>query len=123
MTSRMRPILRIVIPRWLALTVLLGTVQASEHFRLEVPRGLDEFIPIPEDNLLTREKVELGRRLFFDPRLSRDGTISCATCHIPEKFFTDGKSVATGVEGRQGRRNVPALFNRAYSRSFFWDGR
>ena len=109
--------------RWLALATLTAALHAAEPFRLQVPRGLDEFIPIPEDNPPTGEKLELGRRLFFDGRLSRDGTISCASCHIAGKFFTDGKSVATGVEGRLGRRNVPALFNRAYSRSFFWDGR
>jgi cytochrome c peroxidase len=61
--------------------------------------------------------------LFRDPRLSRDGTITCATCHDPARAFTDGRSVAVGVSGRQGRRNVPTLVNRAWGRLFFWDGR
>jgi cytochrome c peroxidase len=96
---------------------------AAEPYRLEIPLGLDEFVPIPADNPLTTEKIELGRRLFFDPQLSRDGTVSCATCHVPIRVFADAKAVATGVHGRVGRRNVPSLFNRAYQRSFFWDGR
>jgi cytochrome c peroxidase len=90
----------------------------------KVPLGLDEFIPIPEDNPRTPEKVELGRQLFFDKQLSRDGTIACATCHRPERALTDGKPVAAGIGNRQGRRNTPSLFNRAYGgKAFFWDGR
>jgi len=80
-------------------------------------------MPVPEDNPLTDEKVDLGRRLFNDRRLSRDGTVSCATCHEPERAFSDGRAVAVGVFGRTGRRNAPALVNRGYGRSFFWDGR
>jgi cytochrome c peroxidase len=88
-----------------------------------VPLGLDLFMPVPEGNPLTPEKIELGQRLFFDPRLSRDGSISCATCHNPTLAFADGRSVAVGIFGRPGRRNAPALINRGYGRSFFWDGR
>lgn len=62
-------------------------------------------------------------RLFFDRRLSRDGSISCSSCHDPERAFSDGRAVAIGVFGRQGRRNSPALINRGYGRMFFWDGR
>lgn len=71
----------------------------------------------------TSAKVELGRQLFFDKRLSRDGTVACATCHVPERAFADGRRIAIGIEGRVGRRNVPTLLNRAYGRTFFWDGR
>src|SRR6266481_6471897 len=88
-----------------------------------IPLGLDLYLPVPEDNPLTAEKIELGRRLFFDRRLSRDGSISCASCHDPERAFSDGRAVAVGVSGRQGRRNAPALINRGYGRLFFWDGR
>jgi cytochrome c peroxidase len=72
---------------------------------------------------VTPEKVALGRQLFFDSRLSRDGSIACATCHNPNRAFSTPLSVATGVGGRQGRRNAPALVNRGYGRAFFWDGR
>ena len=88
-----------------------------------IPLGLDLYMPVPEENPLTPAKIELGRRLFFDRRLSRDGTVSCASCHDPQKAFADGRRVPTGVYGRQGRRNAPALINRGYGRSFFWDGR
>jgi len=90
---------------------------------ISIPLGLDLYMPVPEDNPLTAQKVALGGRLFRDPRLSRDGTITCATCHDPARAFTDGRSVAVGVSGRQGRRNVPTLVNRAWGRLFFWDGR
>ena len=88
-----------------------------------IPLGLDLFLPAPEDNPLTTERIELGRRLFSDRRLSRDGSIACVSCHDPERAFSDGRAVAEGVLGRKGRRNSPALINRGYGRSFFWDGR
>ena len=90
---------------------------------ISIPLGLDLYVPVPENNPLTVEKVALGRRLFRDSRLSRDGTIACTTCHDPARAFTDGRSIAVGVSGRQGRRNVPTLVNRAWGRMFFWDGR
>src|SRR5499427_8164048 len=85
--------------------------------------GLDLYLPVPESNPLTPDKVALGRRLFFDKRLSRDGTLACASCHNPKLAFSDGRTVAVGISGAQGRRNVPALINRGYGSSFFWDGR
>jgi cytochrome c peroxidase len=88
-----------------------------------IPLGLDLYMPVPEDNPLTVEKIELGRRLFFDRRLSRDGSIACSSCHDPDRAFSDGRAIAVGISGRQGRRNAPALINRGYGRSFFWDGR
>ena len=80
-------------------------------------------MPVPEDNHLTAEKIELGRQLFFDPRLSRTGLVACSTCHQPARGFADGNPVAVGVDGRRGRRNAPALINRGYGRAFFWDAR
>ena len=88
-----------------------------------IPLGLDLYMPVPEENLLTVEKIELGRRLFNDRRLSRDGSIACASCHDPGRAFSDGRAVAVGVFGRIGRRNAPAIINRGYGRAFFWDGR
>jgi len=69
------------------------------------------------------EKIELGRQLFYDRRLSRDQSVACASCHDPERAYSDGRAVAVGVFGRGGRRNAPALLNRGYGRLFFWDGR
>jgi cytochrome c peroxidase len=88
-----------------------------------IPLGLDLYMPIPEDNPITSEKVELGRRLFNDRRLSRDGSIACASCHDPNRAFSDGRPIAIGIHGRLGRRSAPALINRGYGRVFFWDGR
>jgi cytochrome c peroxidase len=84
---------------------------------------LDLYLPVPEGNPLTVEKIELGRRLFFDRRLSRDNSTSCSSCHDPERAFADGRAIAVGVFERKGRRNSPALINRGYGRLFFWDGR
>ncbi len=90
---------------------------------ITVPLGLDAYIPAPESNPITREKALLGRQLFRDPILSRDRTVSCATCHDAERAFTDGKATAVGVFGRKGARRTPTIINRAYGRAFFWDGR
>ena len=90
---------------------------------LAIPRGLDLYMPVPEVNPVTAEQVVLGRRLFFDRRLSRDRSISCSTCHNPERAFSTARPVEIGVFGRRGRRNAPALVNRGYDRLFFWDGR
>ena len=88
-----------------------------------IPLGLDLYLPVPEYNPLTAEKIAAGRQLFFDRRLSRDGSIACSSCHDPERAYSDGRSIAVGVFGRKGRRNAPALINRGYGRLFFWDGR
>jgi len=79
--------------------------------------------PVPPYNLPTPAKIELGKRLFFDPRLSRDGTISCSSCHNPALGFSNGQRLAAGVRGQMGRRNPPSLFNVAYRPQLFWDGR
>jgi cytochrome c peroxidase len=88
-----------------------------------VPLGLDLYLPAPADNPLTPEKVELGRALFNDRRLSVDESLSCASCHRPDRSFSSADPVAVGVFTRQGTRNAPALINLAYGRSFFRDGR
>ena len=67
---------------------------------LQPPLGLDLYMPVPEANPLTRAKVELGRQLFFDKRLSRDQTLSCASCHDPRLAFSDGRAVARGIKYR-----------------------
>ena len=100
-----------------------GTETDRASDRPEIPLGLDLYLPVPEDNPLSPERVALGRTLFFDPILSRDQRLACADCHDPARAFTDGRAVSVGVFGRMGTRSVPTLVNRAYGRSFFWDGR
>lgn len=85
----------------------LGAWVAFAQRQPEIPLGLDALLPAPEDNPLTVEKVALGRKLFFDRRLSRNGTIACASCHEPGLAFADSKPVAVGVEGRKGSRRSP----------------
>ena len=89
----------------------------------EPPYGLVEIVS-PSDNPLTEQKVALGKRLFFDKTLSRDGSVSCATCHVPSEAFAQrGHAVSKGVDGRVGRRNAPSLLNVAFAKSLFHDGR
>jgi cytochrome c peroxidase len=83
----------------------------------------DEPMPVPPDNPITEAKAALGRRLFFDPLLSIDRSVSCATCHDPDRAFADDRALAVGVFGRIGKRHSPALVNRGYGRAHFWDGR
>ena len=78
---------------------------------------------IPADNPQTPEKISLGQRLFFDRRLSADGTVSCSTCHDPALAFTDRKPTSIGIKGRVGQRNAPTVLNALYNKTQFWDGR
>lgn len=100
-----------------ALTVL----EVDAPFTLELPPGapIPEF---PEDNPLTVASVELGKALFFDPRLSRDGTVSCASCHHPDRAFSDTVAFSVGIDQQLGLRNGPSLANVAYHPYFFRDG-
>jgi cytochrome c peroxidase len=77
----------------------------------------------PDDNKPTVAKIELGKQLFFDSRLSKDNTISCASCHDPKKGFSNGSAFATGVGGAVGGRSAPTVINAAYYLQQFWDGR
>lgn len=88
----------------------------------KVPLGL---VPIiwPKDNPYSPEKAELGYLLYFDKRLSADGTISCASCHDPNKAFTDQRATSAGIRGQLGGRSAPTVINRAFSLAQFWDGR
>ena len=93
-------------------------------FELELPIGLNrENFYLPPDNPISKDKVALGRSLFFDPRLSSDNTVSCASCHSPQTAFSDIRQVSLGVGLRAGDRNAPTIINRAFSREQFWDGR
>jgi cytochrome c peroxidase len=88
-----------------------------------VPLGLVSAPQSTPENPVTAGKVALGRKLFFDPLLSVDRTISCATCHDPRHGMAASEPAALGVMGRRGRRNAPTVFNTALGRTFFWDGR
>ena len=78
---------------------------------------------IPPGSALAPTTVSLGEQLFFDARLSGDGTVSCATCHDPARAFTDGRPVSIGIGGRAGQRNAPTILNAMYNKTQFWDGR
>lgn len=113
---------------WLRLTVMLVGVMVALPW-LPTALAIDELAqgssggteaPTRADVF---PRVEFGRRLFFDVKLSVNGAISCASCHQPERAFADGKPVAEGVGGRKGARNTPSLLHARDSRTFFWDGR
>lgn len=86
------------------------------------PLGLKP-VPWPKDNHYSASKAELGRLLYFDKRLSADGTISCASCHKRECGFSDCKEIAVGINDHLGTRHSPTIINSAYYTHYFWDGR
>ncbi len=88
----------------------------------EVPLGLEPR-PVCKDNPLTEQRVMLGRRLFFDPILSADNTVACASCHHPDHGFAGIEALPRGIRGQRAARRAPSLLNRAYGTAFFWDGR
>lgn len=100
---------------------LIGSVQADA-----VPVGVDPVIWdafVPADNKMTADRVALGRKLFFDKRLSKDGTVSCATCHDVTRGFTDQRATSEGIGGQIGRRNAPTTLNTVLLETLFLDGR
>jgi cytochrome c peroxidase len=115
---------------WIGLALVpafgLPSAEAAEEkpYVLAVPLGLDpDSMVVPENNPITAAKVELGKLLYFDPRLSTDHTISCASCHDPARGFTDQKPFSAGVAGKLGGRNSPTVINTAFNLFQFWDGR
>ena len=98
---------------------------------LAQPKSLDQVgLPaeltrqaIPADNPQTPEKIALGQKLFFDGRLSADGSVACSTCHDPARAFPDGKPTSIGIKGHAGQRNAPTILNALYDKTLFWDGR
>ncbi len=98
----------------------------DEPLAVTVPSGFNpvaDRVNVPVANPLTKGKYELGRQLYFDPRVSLDGTVSCATCHNPAKGWTDQMPVSTGIGGQAGSRSAPTVLNTVYGRTMFWDGR
>jgi len=108
----------------LTATLLTATLFAGENNDTKKWLKPDR-VPTPSDNPLTKEKIELGKLLYFDVRLSRDDSISCATCHHPKRGWTDlvPATKAIGFEGRRGPRNSPVVLNTAFQSRQFWDGR
>ena len=113
--------------RWLTigLIILLSSESVAEE-----PKTTDsELVPLPRQikapkaNPTTPMKVELGKKLFFDPRLSGDNRMSCATCHIPGKAYGDGLALSPGAGSKPLERNTQTCLNVGFFKSFFWDGR
>jgi cytochrome c peroxidase len=105
--------------------VLLAWVSASQPapYPFNYPDNFGNRFTIPSDNLTTREGVALGRKLFYETRLSANNKISCGSCHEQSKAFTDGRAFSIGVDGAPTKRNAMALVNLLWARKFFWDGR
>jgi cytochrome c peroxidase len=107
----------------LAVALGVGGARAlAEELTIPLPAGVLAPI-VPAENPLTQEKVELGKKLYFDGRLSLDGTVSCATCHDPRHGFAEPRPVSIGVGGAKGVRNAPTAFDAAFLATQFWDGR
>ncbi len=100
----------------------VAVMPAGKPLQIKAPLGLPP-VPIPADNPPTAETVALGRRLYYDPVLSADNTISCASCHSPQTGFTDVHPASLGVGGKKGSRHSPTVINSAYNSAQFWDGR
>ncbi len=106
----------------LAITVALSSLLSAQEEPAEL-MPLPKAVPAPEDNPTTPEKVELGKMLFFDPRLSGDNQMSCATCHIPDKAYGDGLALSPGAGGKPLKRNTQTCLNVGFFETYFWDGR
>jgi cytochrome c peroxidase len=103
----------------LAIVVLCTSLLRADE---AVPKGLPK-VRHPADNPPSAAKIALGKQLYFDPRMSLDNTISCASCHDPKKGWSNGEAVATGVNSLKGGRSAPTIINSAYGKLQFWDGR
>ncbi len=101
-----------------AAVMALGTQASAQVFQV-----LPDTPPIPANNPMTPEKIELGKQLYFDPRLSSSGTVSCNTCHNVMAGGTDNRSTSVGIEGQVGGRKSPTVWNAAFMTAQFWDGR
>lgn len=100
---------------------LVGAGDGERAMVLQAPPAFPP-VPQPVHNRATASKVALGERLFFEPSLSSDSTVSCGSCHDPDRAFAEPRPVSVGVQGRRGIRNAPSLVNTAYTPLLFWDG-
>jgi cytochrome c peroxidase len=116
----MKPLISITI---IALSILLLSFANDNNALFVPPKGWEKPVYDFSKNPLTKEKIELGRQLFYDPILSKDNTISCSSCHLSYTAFTHiDHDLSHGIKGRIGTRNAPALMNLAWQNSFMWDG-
>jgi cytochrome c peroxidase len=115
---------RLAIPAGLVGLIALAVAALAGPLDLPIPAGV---LPpeIPENNPPTAAKIELGKKLYFDKRISTDGTVACASCHDPRHGFVDprGRPTSAGVGNAFGTRNAPTVLNAAFLASQFWDGR
>src|SRR5882672_10643908 len=93
----------------------------SQH-QVGLPAVLTKWVISPPSSRMPA-RAALGQKLFFDARLSANGTVACATCHNPARAFTDGRPTSIGIDGRVGQRNAPTVLNALYNKHQFWDGR
>jgi cytochrome c peroxidase len=100
----------------------ISEIPVGRTIQIHPPLGLPA-VPIPADNPPTAETIALGRRLFYDMRLSRDNSIACASCHTPQTDFANRVPLSVGVDAKLGERNAPSIENTAYLPLQFWDGR
>lgn len=125
--------MRYLVAILLLATLVIGCKKETDHFpnkvdnsgknkySLAIPSGFPE-PEIPEDNPVTEAKIKLGKKLFFEKRLSETNQVSCGSCHLPNLAFSDGKKVSDGVHGRKGVRNSPTVVNSAWLPRLMWDG-
>lgn len=106
-----------------ALDPATGKTVRQKVIKVKMPLGLNVPPAIPPENPMTLQRWELGKKLYFDPILSSDNTVSCATCHSPEKGFSDASRTSKGIAGKIGGVNAPTVINSAFNRFQFWDGR
>lgn len=105
---------------WKRLGLVCGPLLASSAF---LWAQMPSHVPVPKENPQTAAKVELGKQLYFDPRISVTGTVSCNSCHNIMSNGTDSRPVSAGAHGKLGERNAPTVFNAAFRSVQFWDGR
>lgn len=105
--------------RWLWLMLCVSPLAWPFDYFQPLPVA----VPVPDSNPITPAKIQLGKQLFFDPRLSRDGALSCNHCHNLAAGADDGRALATGADGNRTRRNAPTLWNIGFQTVLYWDGR
>jgi cytochrome c peroxidase len=122
----MRRLSALFVGLFVLLLVAMATVTARQAQKpaFTPPRGLAAMpVPVPPNNPMTAPRIALGKQLFFDTRLSRTKKMSCETCHVPEKGWTDGLALSPRFDGSMNTRHTPTLYGVAYFPDLYWDGR
>jgi cytochrome c peroxidase len=114
------------LPAFAFLIVALWACQPApkiaDAYTFQLPATFDSLPPVPTENQLTEARIALGKKLFFDARLSADGKLSCGSCHLPALAYADTFAISAGVHGRLDVRNAPSLLNVAYQQTLFREG-